>query len=77
MPQSNFGLASEDTLGDMTVVEKEKLALEAETYGWRNNMTNQEKADRKAWLAQGRGRKGLRIVIVTGKIPSLPSGSLI
>lgn len=35
-------------------------------YDWRPDMTAQERDDREAWLAGGRGRRGLRIVIVTG-----------
>jgi hypothetical protein len=37
---------------------------------WRANMTREERDEREAWLAGARGRKGLRIVIVTGKRPS-------
>jgi hypothetical protein len=34
---------------------------------WRPNMTAQEKDQRREYLASGRGRGGLRIVIVTGE----------
>lgn len=35
-------------------------------YLWRENMTDEERDRREEWLASSRGRKGLRIVIVTG-----------
>lgn len=34
---------------------------------WECDMTEEKKLARTQWLAGGRGRKGLRIVIVTGK----------
>jgi hypothetical protein len=42
---------------------------------WRPNMTTEEKAERRKYLAGSRGRKGLRIVIVTGERvgPSRPN----
>ncbi|ODN78047.1 hypothetical protein L202_05129 [Cryptococcus amylolentus CBS 6039] len=36
-----------------------------EKYRWREDMTGEEREAREAWLASGRGKKGLRIVIVT------------
>jgi hypothetical protein len=35
---------------------------------WRPGMSRQERDARDAWLAGARGRKGLRIVIVTGEL---------
>lgn len=35
-------------------------------YLWREDMTDEERDRREEWLASSRGRKGLRIVIVTG-----------
>lgn len=34
---------------------------------WSADMSVEEKDQREGWLAGGRGRRGLRIVIVTGK----------
>ncbi|WVF70640.1 hypothetical protein IAT40_005433 [Kwoniella sp. CBS 6097] len=38
---------------------------EGSKYAWRKGMTDSEKDAREAWLAGARGRRGLRIVIVT------------
>ena len=35
---------------------------------WREDLTQKEKIDRQRWLSGGRGRSGLRIVIVTGEL---------
>ena len=42
---------------------------ESEGLHWRPDMTSEEKAGRRRWLSVGRGRSGLRIVIVTGESP--------
>lgn len=42
-----------------------KLEKEDE-YLWQGDMTDEERDRREEWLASSRGRKGLRIVIVTG-----------
>ena len=36
-------------------------------WNWSADMTLEERDHREAWLAGGRGRRGLRIVIVTGE----------
>jgi hypothetical protein len=48
--------------GDEVDMEKE-----ADRGIWRPGMTPEEKVVRREWLAQDRGRRGLRIVIVTGE----------
>jgi hypothetical protein len=37
-----------------------------EALGWRPDMSPDERDAREAWISGGRGRSGLRIVIVTG-----------
>lgn len=46
-------------------------------YLWREDMTDEERDRREEWLASSRGRKGLRIVVVTGtsSIFNLPKHS--
>ena len=38
-----------------------------ERYTWRRDMSETERDEREAWISEGRGRSGLRIVIVTGQ----------
>lgn len=40
---------------------------EQDKYRWRPGMSREEKDARESWIAGGRGRSGLRIVIVTGE----------
>lgn len=48
-------------------VDPKNCKLEKEDeYLWRGDMTDEERDRREEWLASSRGRKGLRIVIVTG-----------
>ena len=48
-----------------------------EEWSYSRDMNPQERNEREEWLAGGRGRRGLRIVIVTGKSPtSIPLLSL-
>lgn len=35
---------------------------------WKKGMSSKEREERLKWLAEGRGRQGMRIVIITGKI---------
>ncbi|WVQ82465.1 hypothetical protein IAT38_004594 [Cryptococcus sp. DSM 104549] len=51
-----------DARRDLADLANEK---DAERYAWREGMSEEERDKREAWLAAGRGRKGLRIVIVT------------
>jgi hypothetical protein len=44
----------------------EGCGLEEDKGAWREGMSAQEKIERSKWLGEKRGRKGLRIVIVTG-----------
>jgi len=64
MSPSNFGLEP-DTL---TSEEQARLALEAEQHVWSPELSPERKEARSEWLSKGRGRKGLRIVIVTGEL---------
>jgi hypothetical protein len=68
MAQADFEFPSladdKDSLSKETTRE---LASAAEKHAWREGMEENERRERTRWLAQGRGRKGLRIVIVTGK----------
>lgn len=56
---------------------KERAAAQAqeeqeqEKYQWRPGMSREEKDTRESWIAGARGRKGLRIVIVTGELDVL------
>ena len=63
MGYESFGTASVA----MSDEEKAKLSAEAPKYAWRKDLTPEEKVARSRWLSGGRGRKGLRIVIVTGE----------
>ena len=40
---------------------------ESVKWEWRPDMTEEERLERREWLSKGRGRSGLRIVIVTGR----------
>ncbi|KAK8866179.1 hypothetical protein IAR55_001330 [Kwoniella newhampshirensis] len=46
-------------------VKVEEARYETEKYAWHEGMTDVEKDMREEWIAGARGRKGLRIVIVT------------
>lgn len=48
--------------GDAKIYKSEK----EDGYLWREDMTDEERDRREEWLANSRGRKGLRIIIVTG-----------
>ena len=43
---------------------------------WRGDLTLEEKLQRRRWLSGGRGRSGLRIVIVTGACQVHSMGAL-
>jgi len=43
----------------------------AAVHAWRPGMSREDKDAREEWLADARGRRGLRIVIVTGKQGSM------
>jgi hypothetical protein len=62
MSPSNFGLEP----NTLSVEDQAKLAIEAEKHVWTPDLSVEEKEARSEWLSQGRGRTGLRIVIVTG-----------
>lgn len=47
--------------------EQEVDPEEQEKYAWRPGMSREEKDARESWIAGARGRRGLRIVIVTGE----------
>ena len=66
MSPSDFGMKGAVSSG-FTVYEREELDRQAEKFAWKADLTPEEKKERLSWLSQGRGRKGLRIVIVTGK----------
>ena len=66
MSPANFGLEP----NTLSVEEKARLAAEAEKHVWTAESSAKEKEARSEWLSQGRGRKGLRIVIVTGELTS-------
>jgi hypothetical protein len=67
MSPSDFGLTQADA--GLSLEEKKRLEDEAAKYAWKEVMSREEKEARTRWLACGRGRKGLRIVIVTGESP--------
>lgn len=71
MAQTDFGLIplSTEKINGLTSEERAKLDEQARRYAWRDDMSPREKQERTEWLASGRGRKGLRIVIVTGESP--------
>lgn len=62
MSPANFGLEP----NTLSAEESAQLAVEAERHVWKPELTVEERTERSEWLSQGRGRKGLRIVIVTG-----------
>lgn len=53
----------EATLQSEPAADEEEL----EKYKWRPDMSQEERDARDVWIAGARGRKGLRIVIVTGE----------
>lgn len=57
------GCAPPETSGD----EKTCSAGDDDEHVWRAGMLPAERDAREAWISGGRGRKGLRIVIVTGE----------
>jgi hypothetical protein len=65
MPDLDLGAASlplqRDGSGPM-----DPLKVINESFAWRRDMTEEERDAREAWISEGRGRTGLRIVIVTG-----------
>lgn len=46
--------------------EADQALLEPKHIPWRPNMSPEERDARELWISGARGRKGLRIVIVTG-----------
>jgi hypothetical protein len=73
MPDLDLGAASlplqRDGSGPMDplkVINETSPAADAESFAWRRDMTEEERDAREAWISEGRGRTGLRIVIVTG-----------
>lgn len=73
MPDLDLGAASlplqrdgSDPMDPMQVINETNPAADAERFAWRREMTEEERDAREAWISEGRGRTGLRIVIVTG-----------
>jgi hypothetical protein len=66
-PTSTFGTFSDAAISETLPSSEMGGDQDEERYTWRPHMTLQERDQREAWLAESRGRKGLRIVIVTGE----------
>lgn len=62
MPAFDLDLDTLHAKEELNVQEREK----DDKGTWRPGMTRDEKLERRKWLSEGRGKKGLRIVIVTG-----------
>lgn len=70
MAPSDFGLEPRDQITDE---QRDQLEQQAAQFAWRQDLGADERAARRTWLKEGRGRKGLRIVIVTGERGSAKS----
>lgn len=78
MAKSDFGLTPIATAhpDGLTDEQRAELEEEARLHAWKSDMTPQDKGQRVEWLSKGRGRRGLRIVIVTGESLTSPPPSL-
>ncbi|WWC86532.1 uncharacterized protein L201_001409 [Kwoniella dendrophila CBS 6074] len=64
-PWSSIPELNLDSIEEEDKPRNVEIYEDSSKYLWRKGMSESEKDSREAWLSSGRGRKGLRIVIVT------------